>query len=194
MSRRLAWAAGVAGGLALAAAALALGSREAADSPRLGRPATRAEIARMDITVDATGAGLPPGSGSARQGAATFAEKCEACHGPAGAGGEADRLTGGLGDRAALRTTRTVASYWPYAPPLFDYIRRAMPLGAPQSLTDDEVYGLVAYILSVDGVIAKDAVLDAGSLSDVMMPNRRGFTSLETRNFDGNLERLPDPR
>jgi cytochrome c len=195
--RRLAWAAAVGGFLAvvaIAATAAALRPRAPADGPALGRPATRAEISAMDITVDAAGNGLPPGSGSVAQGAATFAEKCEACHGPAGAGGDADSLTGATGERAALRTTRTVASYWPYAPPLFDYIRRAMPLGAPQSLSDDEVYGLAAYILSVDGVVPKDAVLDARSLPKVVMPNRRGFSSLEARGFDGNLERPTAPR
>jgi cytochrome c len=77
---------------------------------------------------------------------------------------------------------------------LFDYIRRAMPLTAPQSLTDAEVYGLVAYLLSIDGIVAADARLDGAALSRVDMPNRRGFVSLQARRFDGNVDRVTSAR
>jgi mono/diheme cytochrome c family protein len=154
-----------------------------------GRPATPDVIARMDLTVAPDGAGLPSGSGSVEEGRATFAEKCAACHGPAGTGGIADRLTGGVGSLTSTKPVRTVASYWPYATTIFDYVRRAMPLTAPQSLTDAEVYGLAAYLLSVDGIVRPGARLDAGSLPKVEMPNRGGFTSLEADRFDGNIER-----
>jgi mono/diheme cytochrome c family protein len=159
--------------------------------PSLGRAASAQEIARMDISVDADGQGLPPGSGSVAEGARLFAEKCEACHGAAGAGGMADPLVGGVGGLSSSKPLRTVTSYWPYAPPLFDYIRRAMPLTEPQSLSNDETYALVAYLLAQDKVVAPDAVLNAASLSAVRMPNRDGFRSLESRGFDGNLDRIP---
>ncbi|MBB4857732.1 cytochrome c [Novosphingobium chloroacetimidivorans] len=163
------------------------------DSPQLGRPASPDVIRRMDISVGADGGGLPPGAGTVAQGRATYAAKCQMCHGEAGTGGIADPLTGGIGSLATAKPVKTVASYWPYAPPLFDYIRRAMPLTAPQSLKDDEVYGLVAYLLSVDGIVAPDARLDAGSLTRIRMPNRKGFISLEDRDFDGNAERIAPP-
>jgi cytochrome c len=86
-----------------------------------------------------------------------------------------ERLTGGMGTLASSNPVKTVNSFWPTATTIFDYIRRAMPLQAPQSLTNDEVYALTAYILSVDGIIPKDAVLDANSLPQVKMPNRDGF-------------------
>lgn len=165
----------------------------AAPGPKLGRPAEIALIRLMDITVAADGAGLPAGSGSVGEGQATFDAKCAACHGLAGSGGMADRLTGGAGSLKTAKPIKTVASYWPYAPTLFDYIRRTMPLTAPQSLGDDEVYGLVAYLLSIDGIVAPDARLDAASLSRVEMPNRNGFISLADMDFDGNLDRVEVP-
>ncbi|QJU60683.1 cytochrome c [Sphingomonas sp. AP4-R1] len=165
-----------------------------AETPHYGRPASSEAIERMDLTVAPDGTGLPRGSGSVVEGRATYAAKCMACHGPAGSGGVADRLTGGIGSLASAKPVRTVASYWPYATTIFDYVRRAMPLTAPQSLTDEEVYGLVAYLLSVDGIVRPDARLDADSLPKIEMPNRAGFVSLEADRFDGNLERHRQPR
>jgi S-disulfanyl-L-cysteine oxidoreductase SoxD len=162
----------------------------ASDGPKLGRPAAPDVVRRMDITVAADGTELPPGSGSVAQGRQTYEAKCAACHGSDGTGGLADRLTGGRGSLTSAKPIKTVASYWPYAPPLFDYIRRAMPLTEPQSLTDDEVYGLVAYLLSIDGIVAADARLDEASLSRVRMPNRDGFVSLADRQFDGNIDHV----
>ena len=121
----------------------------AAGVPNLGRPAPQGIVRRMDISVAADGTGLPAGSGSVAEGRSTYDVKCAACHGPAGSGGVADRLTGGVGSLVTAKPIKTVNSYWPYAPTLFDYIRRAMPLSAPQSLEDREVYGLVAYLLSM---------------------------------------------
>lgn len=159
------------------------------DRPRLGRAAPPAVITRMDLTIAPDGVGLPAGSGSVDEGRATFAAKCVSCHGPAGVGGAADRLTGGLGSLASAKPVRTVASYWPYPTTLFDYVRRAMPLDTPQSLSDAEVYGVVAYLLSVDGIVGPGTRLDAASLTKVKMPNRNGFVSLEGDRFDGNVER-----
>jgi S-disulfanyl-L-cysteine oxidoreductase SoxD len=162
----------------------------ATEAPRLGRPPSAEVVRRMDITVAADGSGLPAGSGSVAEGRAVFQAKCAACHGAAGEGDLADRLTGGVGTLGSAKPVKTVASYWPYAPTLFDYIRRAMPLDAPQSLENDEVYGLVAYLLSIDGIVAPDARLDAPGLSRVVMPNRDGFVRLDADGFDGNIERV----
>lgn len=88
-----------------------------------------------------------------------------------------DRLTGGIGTLTSERPVKTVASFWPYATTVFDYIRRAMPLGEPQSLTNEEVYAVTAFLLSVDAIVPADAVLDAETLSAVRMPNRDGFVN-----------------
>lgn len=130
-----------------------------------------------DIDVRADGAGLPPGSGSVAQGGQVYAAQCAACHGATGKNPVigAIRLTGGQGTLATPSPVRTVGSYWPYATTLFDYIRRAMPFPAPQSLTPSEVYAVSAYILNLNGIVPSDAVLDAGTLPAVRMPNRDGF-------------------
>lgn len=176
-------------GAALAGLA-SLGSGDAAtpETPNLGHMATSAEIAAMDLTVTADGGGLPAGSGLVSEGRATFAAKCAACHGDEGAGNLAEPLVGGRGTLASAPPIKSVASYWPYAPTLFDYIRRAMPLTEPQSLTNNEVYGLVAYLLELDGLVPANARLDAASLTRVSMPNRDGFRSLEDSYFDGNID------
>ncbi len=177
---RLIAAFGIAAALA---AAPALGA--GLSSPRLGRPATAAEIAAADISIAPDGANLPPGQGSVAAGAAVFQAKCQSCHGAAGAGGPMDRLTGGIGTLRSAARIVTVASYWPYATTLFDYVRRAMPLNAPRSLSDEETYALVAYLLSVDGIVGQDAVMDARTLPQVRMPNRDGFVSTEAKGFRG---------
>jgi mono/diheme cytochrome c family protein len=146
----------------------------------IGRPATPQEIKGWDIDIGRDGPNLPPGSGSVERGRVVFAEQCAACHGADGQGGVGDRLVGGQGTLASARPARTVGSYWPYAPTLFDYIRRAMPQNAPQSLSDDDVYAVSAYILNLNGLVPPGAVLDASALAAVKMPNRDGF--------------VPDPR
>lgn len=148
-----------------------------AQGPNLGRPLTPEEIQKINITVTPDGKGLPPGSGSVSAGAAVYARSCQVCHGEKGAGKPQDQLTGGLGTLATPKPVKTPASYWPAATTLFDYIRRAMPITAPQSLTNDEVYAVTAYILSIDGIVPENAVLDAKSLPKVKMPNRDGFVS-----------------
>ncbi len=150
----------------------------AAPRPYLGTPADPGRIAAWDLLPGRDGGNLPPGRGSVRQGAAIFADRCAACHGEAGIGNPADRLTGGVGSLASAKPLRTVASYWPYATSLFGYIRVAMPINQPRSLGANEVYALCAYILSVDGIVPKNAVLDAASLPAVKMPNRDGFRAV----------------
>lgn len=165
--------------LALAgAAALALAAcTPAAPAQRLGLGTTpsAAQISAWDIDVRADGAGLPPGSGSVAQGKAIYEARCLACHGANGEQGPAPRLAGGRGTLAGKAPVLTVGSYWPYATTLYDYIRRAMPLDRPQSLTPDEVYAVTAYTLHLNGIVGPDAVLDAESLARIRMPNRDGF-------------------
>jgi len=157
--------------------AVCLAQSAPAQGPNLGRPLTPEEIQKINITVTPDGKGLPAGSGSVSAGAAVYARSCQVCHGEKGAGKPQDQLTGGLGTLATPKPVKTPASYWPAATTLFDYIRRAMPITAPQSLTNDEVYALTAYILSIDGIVPNDAVLDAKTLPRVKMPNKDGFVS-----------------
>ena len=151
-------------------------SRARADAA-VGQPITPADILPWDISIGPDGAGLPPGRGTAEQGAAVYAAKCQACHAEKGAGGPNDALVGGVGSLASGKPIRTVGSYWPYATTLFDYIRRAMPFQESQSLTSDEVYAVSAYILSLNGIVGSNDVLDAQSLPKVKMPNRDGFVA-----------------
>lgn len=146
----------------------------------LGSSPDAALLHAWDIDISPDGAGLPPGSGSAIDGRRIYAERCSACHGSDGQGGPMDRLVGGEGTLASTKPVKTVGSFWPYATTLFDYVRRAMPFDAPQSLTPDEVYSVSAFILYLNGIVAEDAVLDAKTLALVRMPNRDGF--------------VPDPR
>jgi S-disulfanyl-L-cysteine oxidoreductase SoxD len=163
--------------LIIAACGLALASgASAADSPNLGRPATAEEIAAWDISIGPDGAGLPAGSGTAKQGEAVYAAKCLACHGEKGAGKPNDQLVGGQGTIAGDKpAVKTVGSYWPYATTVFDYVRRAMPYSESKSLTNDEVYAVSAYILNLNGIIAEGDTIDAQTLPKVKMPNREGF-------------------
>ncbi len=143
--------------------------------PALGRNATEAEVAGIDISIPPSGAGLPAGGGTAKDGETVYLQKCAACHGEGGKGKPADRLVGGLGSLASGQPVKTVNSYWPYATTLFDYIRRAMPYNAPMSLTNSEVYAVTAYILAQDKIIGSEDRIDAASLPKVKMPNRDGF-------------------
>jgi cytochrome c len=141
----------------------------------IGSTATPSEIAGWNIDVGRDGSGLPPGSGNVSHGREVFVQQCAACHGEKGEGGVGDRLVGGQGTLRTANPVRTVGSYWPYAPTLFDYIRRAMPQNAPESLSNDDVYALSAYILHLNGLVPGDATLDAKSLAAVKMPNRNMF-------------------
>jgi mono/diheme cytochrome c family protein len=144
-----------------------------------GTPVTPQDLAGY-FSIPPDGRGLPAGGGNAAAGAKIFAESCAACHGdklqgnPAlGIGG--DRLVGGRDSLATKTPVKTVESYWPYATTLFDYVKRAMPFSAPGSLKDDEVYAVVAYILSEAKIIKPTEVMDAKTLPKVVMPNHDGF-------------------
>ena len=142
--------------------------------PKLGQPITPGDLKPWDITIFPDGTGLPAGSGTAQQGAPIFAQKCSACHGDNGKGGEAAPLTAGP-PRATLDGGKTIANFWPYATTVFDFIRRAMPANAPKSLSDQEVYALTAYLLSLNKLIGETDVINAQTLPKVKMPNAENF-------------------
>ena len=153
----------------------------------VGRPATRAEIAAWDIDVNPSGEGLPAGRGTAAQGARVFAAKCAACHGAEGEGlAAAPALVGrepreGFPFGQSLKYVRTVGNYWPYATTLYDYINRAMPPDAPGSLEADEIYAVVAWILSRNEIVGPTTIIDAASLPRVRMPARGRFVPDDRR-------------
>jgi cytochrome c len=165
------------GSRVLAASLTALGCHAtvAQEGPGLGVEVASADFAAWDISIETDGRGLPPGSGNAAQGAEIYAVKCIACHGEGGAGQPNDRLVGGQGTLTELNQVRTIGSFWPYTSTVFDYIRRAMPFQAPESLTNDEVYALTAYLLAENGIIDDDDTMNARTLARVRMPNRDGF-------------------
>lgn len=140
----------------------------------LGKPVTENQIKAWNIDIGPSGAGLPVGSGTAATGEIIYQQKCSSCHGDKGQGAIANRLVGG-GNLNTDKPVKTVGSFWPYSTTIFDYVRRAMPHQAPQSLTDDQVYALTAYILYMNKIISRDEVMNANSLPMVKMPNRDGF-------------------
>jgi len=140
-----------------------------------GRPATTTEIAGWNIDISPDGKGLPSGSGSVARGREVYNSRCSACHGPNGEGGIGDKLVGGMGTLSTAKPVKTIGSYWPYATTLFDYVRRAMPLNAPQSLSNEDIYAVSGYLLFLNGLVADNAVIDAEFLTELQMPNRDGF-------------------
>jgi S-disulfanyl-L-cysteine oxidoreductase SoxD len=155
--------------------ALAVGAGAAlAESPRLGKPISQADLAEWDINILPDGTNLPPGSGTAAEGAKIFADKCALCHGDHGQGGIAVRVIGGP-PKASIDGGKTIANYWPYATTLFDFIRRSMPFTQPRSLTDHEVYSLVAFLLAENKLIGENDEMNATTLPKVRMPNRDNF-------------------
>ena len=144
---------------------------------------TPAQIAGWDIDVRGEdGAGLPPGKGTVDRGADVYAEQCAACHGTFGEGeGRFPKLVGGVGSLRDERPEPTVGSYWPFAPTLWDYINRAMPMAAPHTLSADDVYALTAYILSLNDLVPSDFVADRNSLPKVKMRNRDNFIWTDPR-------------
>jgi cytochrome c len=146
----------------------------------LGREATQAEVAAIDIDVMPDGTGLPEGSGTVSRGKTLYQNQCVQCHGEDRRGAEQEALVapeprkefpfGG----AAVRPI-TVGNFWPYAPTLYDYVYRAMPHAVPGSLPPDDVYSIVAYILYLNELLPEDATVDRHSLPQVEMPARDRF-------------------
>ena len=149
--------------------------------PAFGVAVSADEIARWDISIPPSGAGLPKGGGSAREGLKVYEAKCQSCHGAKGIGKPADPLVGGIGSLATKTPLRTVGSFWPYATTLFDYTRRAMPITNPLSLSDDEAYSVTAYMLYLNGIIGESAKMNAQTLPQVKMPNRDGFIDMSRK-------------
>lgn len=147
------------------------------DKPRFGQAVSESDLAAWNIDIRTPdGAGLPPGRGTVAEGKKVYEAKCIACHGPeAKKGPMYGPMVGGIGSFKTDKRMLTPGSMYPYAPILFDYIRRAMPMDRPQTLTANEVYALSAYLLNLNGLIPADAVMDQRSLVQVKMPNRDGF-------------------
>ena len=166
-----------------------LGVSGSAQSPtyNLGRTPTAEEIRAWDISISPTGKELPPGRGTAKEGAQLYVRKgCAGCHGPTGAGGKAPTLIVTKGASTApgtmpgmdmgIQAPGLMAVSSPYSATIWDYINRGMPLGKEGTLSPDEVYALTAFLLYKNDVIKEDEVVDAQSLPKVKMPNRDGFT------------------
>ena len=178
-------AAGLVTGLLLATSAVAQqnAAKRNADAPRqgpgvkYGQPVSEADLEAWNIDIRTSdGKGLPPGKGSVADGARIYAEKCVACHGEAAKGGPMyGSMVGGIGSFTTGTRVLTPGSMYPFAPILFDYVRRSMPMNEPQTLSNDQIYALAAYILNLNGLAPNDAVMDAASLTKVQMPNRNGF-------------------
>jgi len=157
----------------------------------VGRTPTKQENEAWDISIGPDGKGLPPGQGSAKDGAPIFAAKCAVCHGDQGQGAKiGPRVVGGIADTetlTTLRPVRSVGGYWPYATTVWDFIRRAMPRDQSGTLTPNEVYALTAWILYKSNIIQEGDVLDAKTLPKVQMPNRNGFVP-------ANFADIPDEK
>jgi len=147
------------------------------DKPRFGQAVSEADLAAWNIDIRTPdGQGLPAGRGSVAGGKKIYEAQCLACHGADAKGGSVyGTMVGGIGSFKGSPRVLTPGSMYPYAPILFDYIRRSMPMDRPQTLSANEVYALSAYLLNLNGLVPADAVMDQSSLVRVQMPNRDGF-------------------
>ncbi len=167
--------------LALGLGALALlgAAAFAGEGPRkygIGREATPQEIAGWDIDVRPDGQGLPPGKGSVKDGEEIYLARCVACHGEFGEGaGRWPVIAGGKGSLASEEPNKTVGSYFPYLASIFSYVRHAMPFGDAQSLGNDDLYAVVAYVLFLNDLVDEKFVLSRETWTQVKMPNAAGF-------------------
>ncbi|AFO90965.1 MFS transporter [Phaeobacter inhibens] len=162
--------------IAATSVALTLAVPAAAEKFGLGRPALPKEIAAWDLDVAPDGTGLPKGSGDVFTGEEVFAEKCAVCHGDFAEGvGNWPKLAGGQGTLDHDDPLKTVGSYWPYLSTTWDYVNRSMPFGDAQSLTPDEVYAIVAYILYSNDLVDDEFVLSDATFNEVALPNAGGF-------------------
>jgi len=169
--------------LLLLAMSLGLCQSAWAQSPTygLGKTPSAEEIRAWDIAISPDGKELPAGSGSAKEGAPLYAQKCAACHGATGAGGRAPQLiktdspSTGPCLSPCIRGANVMAIHSPYATTIWDYINRGMPFSKEGSLKPNEVYALTAYLLYKNGVIPEDQVVDKQNLPQIKMPNRDGY-------------------
>ncbi len=143
-----------------------------------GKAATVEQISGWDIDVRPDGTGLPPGEGSVEDGEYLYEDKCAECHGSFGEGNnQFPALAGGEGTLTDKRPHRTVGSYWPHTSTLWDYIHRAMPYTQPESLSDNEVYAITAYVLFLNDLVADDFILSQENLVSVELPNKPNFVA-----------------
>lgn len=163
--------------LATVGLGMLLGNLAAAQSPQynVGRAPSDAETKAWDISIAPDGAGLPEGSGTALEGQKVYALRCSECHGEKGEGGDAEALVGGRQTLRSPRPVKTVGSYWPYATTVWDYVNRAMPFDRPGMLSTNQVYAVVAYVLSLNGIIDLTDELNKETLPKVKMPNQKSF-------------------
>lgn len=164
--------------LLAAAIALSVPVTALAQGPtyRLGTAASAEEIKKRDTAISPQGKELPPGTGTVKEGATVYAQKCAGCHGPNGTG---TRLHRGLIPLGNAKPIKIEGSLVPYATTVWDFINRAMPWATPGTLTPNEVYAVTAYVLFVNDVIKETDVLDATTLPKVKMPNRDAFLPVE---------------
>ncbi|MER2252910.1 c-type cytochrome [Methylorubrum podarium] len=166
-------------GISAALAALVLATSPAAAAERLniGRVATPEEIKGWDIDVRPDGQGLPVGKGTAALGETVFQERCASCHGEFGEGaGRWPELAGGAGTLKSDSPVKTVGSYWPYVSTVFDFVHRAMPFGAAQTLTPDETYSVTAYLLYLNDILKdQDFEVNEKNLASIRLPNEKNF-------------------
>lgn len=142
----------------------------------IGRTATSEEIAGWDIDIRPDGQGLPLGKGTVKQGEPLYVERCAACHGEFGeSAGRWPQVAGGQGSLASHDPVKTIGSYFAHLSTVFDYVRHAMPFGDAQSLTDDELYAVVAYMLFLNDIVDEKFVLSRETFGSVRMPNAGGF-------------------
>jgi cytochrome c len=143
----------------------------------IGREVTPEEIAGWDIDIRPDGQGLPPGKGSVKEGEALYLERCAACHGEFGeSAGRWPIVMGGAGSLASHDPVKSVGSYWPYASTVFDYVRRTMPFGNAQSLSDDELYAITAHVLWLNDIVKDENFeLNANNFTSIKLPNEHGF-------------------
>ncbi len=162
--------------LALAAVSFSVSAADRTGYYGVGKPASAEEIAGWDIDIRPDGKGLPPGEGSVEDGEMMYEEKCAECHGSFGEGvGRFPVLAGGEGTLRDARPSKTVGSYWPYVSTLWDYIHRTMPFTAPESLTDNEVYAISAYVLYLNDLVDDEFVLSQDNLASIKLPNQPNF-------------------
>ena len=161
---------------------LLMGASVLAQSPTygVGRTPSAEEIRALDISIGPTGVELPPGRGTAKEGAELYKQKaCAACHGAGGMGGPAPALKSKAGPEVPIwERERILPLRSPFATTVWDYINRGMPLGKEGTLTANEVYALTAYLLFINQVIPEDEVLDQQSLPKVKMPIGDDYASL----------------
>ena len=162
-------------------ATLATAAHAGSPGPQLGTPITSADTAAWNVSVYPDGRGLPPGRGTAKEGRLVYDAQCASCHGAGGQGGTAEELAGPPGKLTGPDPDKNIGTYWPYATTIFDMTKRSMPMQAPGSLSDDQVYAVTAYLLYANRIIAEDFEINPQSLPQVRMPNRDGFDRIDAK-------------